>query len=122
LHGQRLSRQFQKILDQLRAIQAERREREQHDLKDAAALLELHKQKGTTWQPSDHGFVFLKSEVERFAERKSAQDAQSLLARSVVPGDGTRLNESRNIEHALSDAPEHVKQTGAGAVPSFSGV
>src|SRR5271165_1226883 len=46
LHGHRLSRQFQKTLEQLRAIQAERHEREQHDLKDAAGILELHKHKG----------------------------------------------------------------------------
>jgi hypothetical protein len=81
LHGQRLSRQFQKTLTQLRDIQAERREREQRDLKDAAALLELHKHKGIPWEPADHGFVFSKDEVERFAERRM------------------RLNESRHIEH-----------------------
>ncbi len=81
LHSQRLSRQFQKTLTQLRDLQAERREREQRDLRDAAALLELHKHKGIAWDPADHGFVFLKSEVERFAERKM------------------RLNESRHIEY-----------------------
>src|SRR5271166_5847794 len=43
LHSQRLSRQFQKTLDSLREIQALRAERERRDLKDAAALLELHK-------------------------------------------------------------------------------
>jgi len=81
LHGQRLSRQFQKTLTQLRDIQAERREREQRDLKDAAALLELHKHKGIPWEPADHGFVFSLDEVERFAERSM------------------RLNESRHMEH-----------------------
>jgi hypothetical protein len=81
LHGQRLSRQFQKTLTQLRDIQAERRERQKRDLQDAAALLELHKHKGIPWEPADHGFVFSKHEVERFAERMM------------------RLNESRHIEH-----------------------
>ena len=37
LHGHRLSRQFQKTLDQLRDIQSDRRERQRRDLKDAAA-------------------------------------------------------------------------------------
>src|SRR5579863_649450 len=46
LHGQRLSRQFNKTLQTLRDLQAERREREQHDLKDAGASLERHKHKG----------------------------------------------------------------------------
>ncbi len=87
LHSQRLSRQFQKTLTQLRAIQTERREREQRDLRDATALLELHKHKGIPWEPADHGFVFSKSEVERFAERRM------------------RLNESRHIEHVRFYAP-----------------
>ncbi len=43
MHGQRLSCQFRKTLDQLREIQADRAERERRDLKVAAALLELHK-------------------------------------------------------------------------------
>jgi hypothetical protein len=81
LHYQRLSRQFQKAVDTLRDIQADRAERERRDLKDAAALLELHKHKGIPWQPSDHGFVFSKHQVEAFAQRLM------------------RLNESRHIEH-----------------------
>jgi hypothetical protein len=81
MHSQRLSRQFQKSLQTLRDIQASRMERERRDLKDAAALLELHKHKGVSWQPSDHGFVFSKDQVEAFAERLM------------------RLNESRHIEH-----------------------
>jgi hypothetical protein len=80
LHYTRLSRQFKKSLDTLREIQADRAERERRDLKDAAALLELHKHKGVPWEPSDHGFVSLKCDVERFAERTM------------------RLNEARHIE------------------------
>jgi hypothetical protein len=83
MHGQRLSRQFQKTLDTIREIQADRAERERRDLKDAAALLELHKHRGIPWEPSDHGFVFSKDDVERFALRLK------------------RLNESRHIEHVL---------------------
>jgi hypothetical protein len=81
IQGQRLSRQFQKTLETLRDIQADRAERERRDLKDAAALLELHKHKGVPWEPSDHGFVFSKDQVEAFAQRLM------------------RLNESRHIEH-----------------------
>ena len=81
IQGQRLSRQFQKSLDTLRDIQADRAERERRDLKDAAALLELHKHKGIPWEPADHGFVFSKDQVEAFAQRLM------------------RLNESRHIEH-----------------------
>ena len=81
IQSQRLSRQFQKTLATLRDIQAGRTERERRDLQDAAALLELHKHKGIPWQPSDHGFVFSKDHIERFAERAA------------------RLNQARHIEH-----------------------
>ncbi len=81
VQGHRLSRQFQKALETLREIQAERAHRERRDLNDAAALLELHKHKGIPWEPADHGFVFSKEHVERFAER------------------AMRLNESRHIEY-----------------------
>jgi hypothetical protein len=54
---------------------------EERELKRAAALLELHKHKGVPWEPSDHGFVFSKDQVEAFAQRLM------------------RLNESRHIEH-----------------------
>jgi len=40
MHGQRLSRQFHKTLDQLLSLQRERHEREKKDLKDAAAICE----------------------------------------------------------------------------------
>jgi len=51
MHGSRLSRQFQKALDTLREIQAERRRQQERALKDAAALLELHKHKAATVSP-----------------------------------------------------------------------
>ncbi len=91
MHSQRLSRQFQKSLDQLREIQAERADRERRDLKDAAALLEFHKHKGVPWQPADHGFVFPKDRVERFAQRLKD------------------LNASRHIEHVLFYMPPPVR-------------
>ena len=86
IQGHRLSRQFQKCLDKLREIQADRAERELRDLKDAAALLEFHKHKGIPWEPADHGFVLSKDHVERFAQHKKD------------------LNASRHIEYVLFDA------------------
>ena len=91
LQGHRLSRQFQKALDQLREIQADRRERERRDLKDAAALLELYKHKGLPWQPADHGFVFSKQQVERAAERM------------------IRLNEARHVEYVRFHLPPQIQ-------------
>jgi hypothetical protein len=81
IQSRRLSRQFQKSLETLREIQADRTERERRNLKDAAALLELHKHQGIPWDPADHGFVFSKEQIERFAEHT------------------IRLNQARHIEH-----------------------
>ena len=69
LHGSRLSRQFQKALDQLRDIQEERRRLERRQLTEAAELLMRHQRKGLTWEPSDDGFVFSKQQVERHARK-----------------------------------------------------
>jgi hypothetical protein len=83
LHGQRLSRQFQKALEQLREIQTERRHQQERELKSAAALLELHKHKGIPYNPVEFGFVFSKGQIEAFSHRLQ------------------HLNESRHIEHVL---------------------
>ncbi len=83
MHGQRLSRQFQKVLEQLREIQAERRHEQERDLKRAAALLELHKHTGIPYDPVEFGFVFSKHQIEAHAQRLM------------------RLNESRRFEYVL---------------------
>jgi hypothetical protein len=83
LHGQRLSRQFQKALEQLREIQAERRHQHDRDLERAAALLELHKHKGIPFHPVAFGFVFSKNQIEAHAQRLM------------------RVNESRRFEYVL---------------------
>ncbi|MGD0302183.1 MAG: hypothetical protein ABSE86_34315 [Bryobacteraceae bacterium] len=80
LHGARLSRQIQKALDQLRAIQLNRRTQDQSDLEDAAAILELHKHQGIPWDPADHGFVFSKEQVERCSQRMMRQNEARHIA------------------------------------------
>jgi len=81
LYSHRLSRQFHKTLEQLRDIQAERRTKEERDLKRAAALLEMHKVKGLPYDPAQDGFVFSNDQIETYSRRL------------------IRLNESRHIEH-----------------------
>jgi hypothetical protein len=60
IQGHRLSRQFQKSLDTLRDIQADRAERERRDLNDAAALLEFHKHKEFPGSPPTMASFFQK--------------------------------------------------------------
>jgi hypothetical protein len=85
LHSARLSRQFQKTLDQLRSIQADRRHLERRSLLDAASLCELNKKRGIPFDPAENGFVFSKSEIEAFAQQQM------------------RHNEARRLEHVLLD-------------------
>lgn len=81
LYSHRLSRQFHKTLEQLREIQAERRQTETRDLKRAAALLEMHKAKGIPYNPAQDGFVFSNDQIETFSRRL------------------IRVNQSRHIEY-----------------------
>jgi hypothetical protein len=68
LHGSRLSRQFQKAVEQLRDIQEERRRLERRQLTEAAELFLRHQRKELPWEPSDYGFVFSKEQIERHAQ------------------------------------------------------
>jgi hypothetical protein len=79
LHGSRLSRQFQKALDQLRDIQEERRRLERRQLTEAAELFLRHQRKGLPWEPADlfseqAGFVFSKEQIERHARKLVRQN------------------------------------------------
>jgi hypothetical protein len=90
LHGSRLSRQFQKAIEQLRDIQDERRRLERRQLTEAAEILLRHQRKALSsvpasvpsperlpspeWVPSDDGFVFSKEQVERHARKLMRQN------------------------------------------------
>jgi hypothetical protein len=74
LHGSRLSRQFQKALDQLREIQGDRHRLERRQLTEAAELLIRHRHKGLPCDPASlfsdqSGFVFSKERIERHARQ-----------------------------------------------------
>ncbi len=78
LHGSRLSRQFQKAIEQLRDIQEERRRLERRHLNEVAELLIRHQRKGLPWDPEDFskeaGFVFSKEQIERHAQHLIRQN------------------------------------------------
>jgi hypothetical protein len=69
LHGSRLSRQFQKALNQLREIQEERLRLERRQLNEAAELFLRLKHKGLPWDPAYHEFVFSTEQIERHARK-----------------------------------------------------
>ncbi len=105
LHYQRLSRQFQKTVDHLREIQAERRHHQERDLKRATGLQELNKRKGIPYDPSQDGFVFSNQQIEDFAQRRM------------------RLNESQETEyricHMFTPAQAAAARTKSAAGASF---
>jgi len=87
----RLSRQFQKALVTLRDIQSDRQHLERRQLKEAAALLELHKHKQIPWDPAADGFVFSKQKIEHHA---------GLLMRQ---------NEARHIAYVRFECPPRLQ-------------
>jgi len=74
LHSARLSRQFQRALEQLREIQSDRLARRERDLKDAAAVSEVHKHQGIPYDPAQDGFVFSRDEIDACAQRRMRID------------------------------------------------
>jgi hypothetical protein len=63
LHSQRLSRQFEKTVTQLREIQKTRHDQEKHELDNALDIMEMYEDKGEPYRPSDDGFVFSKAQI-----------------------------------------------------------
>ncbi len=72
LHGSRLSRQFQKAVEQLREMQDDRHRLERRHLNEVAEILIRHQRKGLPWDPSvfskEAGFVFSKEQIESHAQ------------------------------------------------------
>jgi hypothetical protein len=64
IHGERLSRQFERSLKQLRELQKIRKAQEQSDLNDLLDIMEMYKSKGQTYTPATDGFVFTKPQID----------------------------------------------------------
>ena len=76
LHGQRLSRQFEKTLALLKELQDERRPEEQYHLNRAANLVQMHELEGEPYDPADR-------EVASFFQmKKSRRSSASATATS----------------------------------------
>jgi hypothetical protein len=65
LHSQRLSRQFERTVAQLRDLQEIRRAKENSDLNDLLDIMEMYESKGETYEPSEDGFVFSQPQIHR---------------------------------------------------------
>jgi hypothetical protein len=74
IHSQRLARQYERTVNQLREIQEQRRAQERRDLHEAAKLLKMHKEDGLPYDPAEDGFVFSNTEIETYIHRDERRD------------------------------------------------
>ena len=63
LHSQRLSRQFERTVTQLRDLQKTRLDNEADELKDLLAIQDMYEAKGETYDHSADGFVFSQHQI-----------------------------------------------------------
>jgi len=90
LHGQRLSRQFHKALELLRAIQKDRRQQHDAELARAAALLQVHTNAAIPYDPAQDGFVFSIDEIQAAARRLGRQKQADQIVREQFRTAGGR--------------------------------
>ena len=64
MHSQRLSRQLERTIIQLRDLQKTRRAQEKHELSDLLDIIEMYESTGETYDPSEDGFVFSEQQIE----------------------------------------------------------
>ena len=63
LHSQRLSRQFEKTVAQLRDLQKTRLAHQKKELDDLLDIMEMYEEKRETYDPSEDGFVFTQTQL-----------------------------------------------------------
>ena len=63
MHSQRLSRQFERTVIQLRDLQKARLEKEADDLKDLLAIQDMYESRGEVYDHSADGFVFSQHQI-----------------------------------------------------------
>jgi hypothetical protein len=71
MHSQRLSRQFERTVTQLRALQKERLATQQHDLNELLDIAEMYEEKGISFDPSEYGFVFTEAQITAAAQSRN---------------------------------------------------
>jgi hypothetical protein len=64
MHSQRLSRQFERTVIQLREFQKTRRAQEKRELDQVLDVIEMHESTGESYDPSTNGFVFSESQID----------------------------------------------------------
>ena len=69
LYETRIRRSFEKYLEKLETLQAERRAKHEQDLEEARKFFQMAEIKGIPWNPAADGFIFSNDEVARYTAR-----------------------------------------------------
>src|SRR5437660_7536635 len=73
-YASRIQRDYHMTLRELRAMQSERREREQNDLYTAAQIQKLFEMKKMEWNPAEDGFVLTAGQINTYRNRVAHRD------------------------------------------------
>ena len=73
MHSQRLSRQFERTVIQLRDLQKTRRAQEKLELNSLLDIMKMYKSKGKTYDPSEDGFVFSEDQINEATYLRNRQ-------------------------------------------------
>jgi len=73
LHSQRLSRQFERTVAQLRDLQKARQMKEDHELDNLLDIVEMYEAKGETYDASEDGFVFSEDRIDDAIRRRNRE-------------------------------------------------
>jgi hypothetical protein len=73
LHSQRLSRQFERTVAQLRELQKARQMKESSDLDDFLDVVEMYESKGETYNGTEDGFVFSEQQINDAILRRNRE-------------------------------------------------
>ena len=84
LHSQRLSRQFERTLTQLRDLQKTRQEAERVELDNLVNIIKMQESKGKTYDPKPDGFVFTKEEIASAIQSQTRRSLASQAYRSAA--------------------------------------
>jgi hypothetical protein len=69
LYEQRIHRSFEKHLEKLEKLQAERGARREKDLEEARKFFQMAELKNLSWNPTADGFIFSNDEIARYTDR-----------------------------------------------------
>jgi hypothetical protein len=84
LHSQRLTRQFERTVTQLRDIQKTRLDAERTQLHELVNIIKMYESKGKTYNPSQDGFVFTEQEINRAIQSRTRRNLATQAYRSAA--------------------------------------